>query len=62
MMNKEEIGNKEHNNYKYQIEVWLKSYQQTKVQGQMASQANSIKHLEKVNTPSFSNFQKLQRK
>ena len=29
------------------LKLWLKIFQQTKVQDQMASQANSIKHLEK---------------
>ena len=29
------------------LKVWLKIFQPTKVQDQMASQANSIKHLEK---------------
>ena len=29
------------------LKLWLKNFQQTKVQDQMASQANSIKYLEK---------------
>ena len=29
------------------LKLWLKIFQQTKAQDQMASQANSIKHLEK---------------
>ena len=29
------------------LKLWLKIFQQTKVQDQMASQVNSIKHLEK---------------
>ena len=29
------------------LKLWLKNFQQTKVQDQMASQAKSIKHLEK---------------
>ena len=29
------------------LRLWLKIFQQTKAQDQMASQANSIKHLEK---------------
>ena len=40
-----------------------KIFQQTEVQDQMASQVNSIKHLEKSQHPSFSNSsKKLQRK
>ena len=29
------------------LKLWLKTFQQTKAQDQMASQVNSIKHLEK---------------
>ena len=29
------------------LKLWLKNFQQTKVQDQMASQANPIKHLER---------------
>ena len=29
------------------LKLWFKNFQQTKVQDQMASQENSIKHLEK---------------
>ena len=33
-------------NHKYEIKTMFKIFQQTKVQDQMASQVNSIKHLE----------------
>ena len=32
------------------MKLWLKNFQQTKVQEQLPSQANSIKHLRRVNT------------
>ena len=32
------------------LKLWLKNFQQTKIQDQMASQANSIKHWRRVNT------------
>ena len=40
-------------------EMWLKIFQQIKAQDQMASQANSIKHLEKGQQLSFSNSSKI---
>ena len=40
------------------LKLWLKDLQQTKVQDQMASQANSIKHLEKSQHLSFCNISK----
>ena len=44
-LNQEEIENINHKALK--LRLWLKIFQQTKAQDQMASQANSIKHLEK---------------
>ena len=45
------------------LKLWLKNFQQTKVQDQMASQANSIKHLKKSWHLSFWNSsENLQRK
>ena len=41
------------------LKLQLKTFQQTKVQDQMASQVKSIKHLEKSYHLSFSNFQKI---
>ena len=45
-LNQEEIENM-NRPITMKLKLWLKIFQQTKVQDQMASQANSIKHLEK---------------
>ena len=44
-LNQEEIENI--NRQSQALRLWLKIFQQTKAQDQMASQPNSIKHLEK---------------
>ena len=46
-LNQEEIENMNRPITSTEIKLWLKIFQQTKAQDQMASQANSIKHLEK---------------
>ena len=46
-MNQEEIENMNRQSQVMKLKLWLKIFQQTKVQDQMASQVNSIKHLEK---------------
>ena len=46
-MNQEEIENINRPITSTEIETVIKIFQQTKVKDQMASQANSIKHLEK---------------
>ena len=46
-LNQEEIENINRPNTSSEIEAVIKNLQQTKAQDQMASQANSIKHLEK---------------
>ena len=46
-LNQEEIENMNRPMTSNEIETMIKSFQKTKVQDQMASQANSIKHLEK---------------
>ena len=46
-MNQEEIENINRPITSTEIETVIKIFQQTKAQDQMASQANSIKHLEK---------------
>ena len=46
-LNQEETENIHRPITSTEIETWLKIFQQTKTQDQMASQANSIKHLEK---------------
>ena len=46
-LNEEEIENINTPNTSTEIETVIKNFQQTEVQEQMASQANSIKHLEK---------------
>ena len=46
-LNQEEIENMNRPITSNEIETGLKIFQQTKVQDQMASQVNSIKHLEK---------------
>ena len=46
-LNQEEIENKNRPITSTEIESVIKTSQQTKVQGQMASQVNSTKHLEK---------------
>ena len=45
-LNQEEIENMIRPITNIEIEAVVKIFQQTKAQGQMASQANSIKHLE----------------
>ena len=45
-LNQEEIENMNQSQV-MKLKLWLKIFQQTKAQDQMASQANSIKHLEK---------------
>ena len=46
-LNQEEIENMNRPITSNQIETEIKNFQQTEVQNQMASQVNSIKHLEK---------------
>ena len=46
-LNQEEIENTTDLSQELNLKLWLKSSQQTKVQDQMPSQVNSIKHLEK---------------
>ena len=46
-LNQEEIEKTNGPTTRTEIETVIKNFQQTKVQDQMASQANSIKHLEK---------------
>ena len=46
-LNQEEIENMNRTITVMKFKLWLKIFQQTKVQDQMASQVNSIKHLEK---------------
>ena len=46
-LNKEEIENMNKPITSTEIETVIKNFQQTKVQDQMASHKNSIKHLEK---------------
>ena len=46
-LNQEEIENINRPITALKLRLWLKIFQQTKAQDQMASQANSIKHLEK---------------
>ena len=46
-LNQEEIDNMNRPIQALKLKLWLKIFQQTKAQDQMASQANSIKHLEK---------------
>ena len=46
-LNQEEIEKINGPSQELKLKEWLKNFQQTKVQDQMASQANSIKHLEK---------------
>ena len=46
-LNEEEIENMNRPSQVMKLKLWLKIFQQTKVQDQMASQVNSIKHLEK---------------
>ena len=46
-LNQEEIENMNRQITSTEIETVIKIFQQTKAQDQMASQANSIKHLEK---------------
>ena len=57
--NQEEIENINRPITSTEIEVWLKIFQQTQAQDQMASQENSIKHLEKSWHLSFSNASKI---
>ena len=45
-LNQEEIENMNQSQV-MKLKLWLKIFQQTKAQDQMASQGNSIKHLEK---------------
>ena len=46
-LNQEEIENINRQSQALKFRLWLKIFQQTKAQDQMASQVNSIKHLEK---------------
>ena len=46
-LNQEEIENMNRPITRKKSKLWLKIFQQTKVQDQMASQVNSLKHLEK---------------
>ena len=46
-LNQEEIENMNRPTQVMKLKLWLKIFQQTKVQDQMASQVNSVKHLEK---------------
>ena len=46
-LNQEQIENMNSPITSNEIEIVIKTFQQTKVQDQMASQVNSIKHLEK---------------
>ena len=46
-LNQEEIENMNRPTQVMKLKLWLKIFQQTKIQDQMASQVNSIKHLEK---------------
>ena len=46
-LNQEEIENMNRPTQVINLKLWLKLFQQTKVQDQMASQVNSIKHIEK---------------
>ena len=46
-LNQDEIEKWMDPSQELKLKLWLKNFQQTKVQDQMASQANSIKHLEK---------------
>ena len=61
-LNQEEIENTNRpitsTNHK-KFRLWLENFQPTKAQDQMASQANSIKHLEKSLHLSFSNSSKI---
>ena len=45
-LNQDEMKNINRPITRTEIKLWLKIYQQTKVQDQMALQVNSIKHLE----------------
>ena len=46
-LNREEIENTNRQSQALQLRLWLKIFQQMKAQDQMASQVNSLKHLEK---------------
>ena len=46
-LNQEEIENMNRQSQVMKLKLWLKIFQQTEVQDQLASQVNSIKHLEK---------------
>ena len=46
-LNEEETENIKNQSQALKLKLWLKIFQQTKAQDQMASQVNSIKHLEK---------------
>ena len=46
-LNQEEIENMNRTITVMKMKLWLKIFQQTKAQDQMASQANSIEHLKK---------------
>ena len=46
-LNQEEIENISRPSQALKLKLWLKIFQQTKAQDQMASQVNSNKHLEK---------------
>ena len=58
-LNQEEIENMNRQAQALKLKLWLKIFQQTKAQDQMASQANSIKHLEKNEHLSFSKSSKI---
>ena len=46
-LNQEKIENMNSQSQVLKLKQWLKNFQPTKVQDQVASEANSIKHLEK---------------
>ena len=57
------LSKKKFDNFSKKLNVIvIKKLPTTKVQGQMASQANSIKHLEELTPTLLKLFQKLQRK
>ena len=58
-LNQEEIENINRPITSTEMKLWFKIFQQTKAQDQMASQANSIKHLEESQHLSFSNSSKI---
>ena len=57
-LNQEETENMNRPITSNELKVWFKNSQQTNIQDQMASQGNSIKHLEKSKHLSFWNYSK----